>query len=441
VIAVIAPFVFIAGLLIAIAYALDAVIVLNAGQSWGVGTPGENLLPLRDVLLMLGIGCVVALAIVAVRVDINEFSLNAFYRHRLVRCYLGATRFTPNERHPQNFTGFDDKDDLLLADLVEREGPARGPLHIVNCALNLGGSSDLALHTRHSAAFTLTPVVCGSGYVSRTQAGETEELGYVPTTEYGGALGTPTLGQAISVSGAAASPNMGYHTSPVVAFLLTVFNVRLGWWFPNPARKATGYPSPHFNLSYLLAELFGGATDKSKFLMISDGGHFENLAAYELVRRRCGTIIISDGECDPKLTFEGLGTLIRMCEVDFGATIAIDVKAIRPDASSHWSHARSAVGRITYRDGSVGKLIYLKASMTGREDTPVLQYKASHAAFPHESTSDQFYAEDQFESYRRLGQEVAQEAFEQATRKPGMTPDGSRSSGGVLSSEEIRQGT
>jgi hypothetical protein len=417
VIAVIAPFVFIAGLLIAIAYALDAVIVINAGKSWPgvVAKTGDDLLPLLNVLLMLGAGCVVALVILALRVDINEFSLNAFYRHRLVRCYLGATRFTPNERHPQNFTGFDDKDDLPLADLVEREGPARGPMHIVNCALNLGGSSDLALHTRHSAAFTLTPVVCGSGYHSRTQAGETEELGYVPTREYGGRLGAPTLGQAISVSGAAASPNMGYHTSPVVAFLLTVFNVRLGWWYPNPARKATGYPSPHFNLSYLLAELFGGATDKSKFLMISDGGHFENLAAYELVRRRCRTIIISDGECDPKLTFEGLGTLIRMCEVDFGVKIEIDVKDIRADAASHWSPKRCAVGTITYPDAPAGRLIYLKASMTGGEDTSVLQYKASHAAFPHESTSDQFYTEDQFESYRRLGQEVALAAYELAT--------------------------
>ena len=109
----------------------------------------------------------------------------------------------------------------------------------------------------------------------------------MPTAEYGGRLGAPTLGQAISVSGAAASPNMGYHTSPVVAFLLTVFNVRLGWWFPNPARRPPAQPSPHFNLRYMIVELFGGATDKSKFLMISDGGHFENLAAYELVRRRC----------------------------------------------------------------------------------------------------------------------------------------------------------
>jgi hypothetical protein len=70
------------------------------------------------------------------------------------------------------------------------------------------------------------------------------------------------------------------------------------------------------------------------------------------------------------------------------------------------------VGRIEYADGSSGVLVYLKASMGGHEDTSVLQYKASNPAFPHESTGDQFYGEDQFESYRRLGQEVAASAFD-----------------------------
>jgi hypothetical protein len=342
----------------------------------------------------------------AARVDINEFSLNAFYRNRLVRCYLGATR---TERQPQNFTGFDGADDMPVAALAD--GPLCGPLHVVNCALNLGGSSDLALHTRHSAAFTLTPFYCGSSYKSHdlTTCGE---LGYLPTAAYGGRRGAPTLGQAIAVSGAAASPNMGYHTSPVTAFLLTLFNVRLGWWFPNPGRTTAALPSPPFSLSYLLAELFGGATDRSRFVMISDGGHFENLAAYELVRRRCRVIVLSDGECDATMTFEGLGTLIRMCEVDFGARITIDVSALRP-TSTRWSRSRWAVGSISYGDGTPdGVLIYLKASMSGDEDTSVLQYKASHPTFPHESTGNQFYGEDQFESYRRLGETIALDVFE-----------------------------
>jgi hypothetical protein len=405
VIARVAPFVFIAGLLIAISYVLDRIVWVNAAATWStIGDASHASHAFLIVSLIAFVACAAAMLLMAARVDINQFSLNAFYRNRLVRCYLGATRFTDGARTPQNFTGFDGKDDVPMAGLGGQDG-RYGPLHIVNCALNLGGSSDLALHTRHSAAFTLTPLYCGSAYESLNQSGTDKELGYIRTGEYGGTNGAPTLGQAISVSGAAASPNMGYHTSAVTAFLLTLFNARLGWWFPNPARTRTDAPSPTFNLTYLIAELFGGANDKSRFVMVSDGGHFENLAAYELIRRRCGIVVLSDGECDPKLSFEGLGTLIRMCEVDFNVTIDIDVTAI------HAGTARHAVGTIHYTEtGEEGTLVYLKASMNGKEDTPVRQYKASHPTFPHETTGDQFYGEDQFESYRELGREVGKDA-------------------------------
>jgi hypothetical protein len=410
--AMVAPFLFIAGLLIGVAYVLEVVIQQN-GATWssvGAGQHSAHAAFMRTSTLAL-LGCAAALVLLALRVDINQFSLNAFYRNRLVRCYLGATRFNPGERQPQNFTGFDEKDDLALADLAGHTD-SRGPFHIVNCALNLGGSSDLALHTRHSASFTLSALHCGSAYSSREQTGESKEIGYVRTRTFGGPANAPTLGQAISVSGAAASPNMGYHTSPVTAFLLTLFNVRLGWWFPNPARRRTDVSSPMFNLPYLFAELLGGANDKSRFLMISDGGHFENLAAYELVKRQCDVVIISDAECDPELTFGGLGTLIRMCAVDFGTKIDIDVRDIANRSAEGWSARRWAEGTIDYGPGRPkGRLIYLKASMTGCEDTPVLQYKKLHPSFPHETTGDQFYGEDQFESYRLLGRELALDAF------------------------------
>jgi hypothetical protein len=209
----------------------------------------------------------------------------------------------------------------------------------------------------------LTPYAVGSSYLSKDlSTGVRIPLGSQPIDEYGdGRDNQPTLAQAISISGAAASPNMGYHTSPMVAFLLTVFNVRLGWWFPNP-KKSLKSSSPWFSLRYLVKELFGGADDKSNYLMISDGGHFENLAAYELIRRQCRVIIISDAECDPELKFEGLARLIRMCKLDFGTEILInDVNNIRLKTKSNWSRFRFAVGRIDYgNDKAAGVLIYLK---------------------------------------------------------------------------------
>lgn len=361
--------------------------------------------------------CFACLCLLSWRIDINEFSLNAFYRNRLVRCYLGAAK-KPEQRQPHEFTGFDNNDDLKLSELIDSAKAPSGPLHIINCALNLGGSSDLGVHTRHSATFTLTPLYCGSDYRIKDEKGSPiSEVGYFHTAEYGGEY-PPSLGQAISVSGAAASPNMGYHTSAPVAFLMTLFNARLGWWFPNPYDSDCQKSSPSNSLGFLLEELFGLANEKDKFLAISDGGHFENLAAYELIKRRCQVIIISDGECDPKMQFEGLANLIRLSEVDLDATIKIDVRNLQPKYHEKWSLNRCAIGKIFYRKNArfptgpnTGWLIYIKASMNGHEDTPIQQYKATHPDFPHETTGDQFYSEDQFESYRSLGYEILESMF------------------------------
>lgn len=421
-IAHIAPFVFIGGIVLLISTIVHVLLLELAGTASGPYLTGSaywtNFVSLDfSSTLTLALIAGALLALFAWRIDINDFSLNAFYRSRLVRCYLGASRA---ERDPQNFTGFDPGDDLRL----ERLAPTQysGPFHIVNCALNLGGASDLDIQTRQCANFTLTSLYCGSRR-DRNEKHE-EHVGYFPTSEYLNRGGGLTLGQAISVSGAAASPNMGSHTSPIVAFLLTVFNVRLGWWFPNPAGTASDTTSPNFSFRYLVKELFGSAGEDSNFLMISDGGHFENLAVYELIRRKCSVIIAGDAEADPDLTFGSLGALIRLCEVDFGAEISIDVSSIRPDSATGFSRSHCAVGAIRYEDGSTGALIYLKSSLTGDEDTATRQYKSSHASFPHQSTADQFFSEDQFESYRRLGRHIAAHAFEHVVVESGkLTPE------------------
>jgi hypothetical protein len=346
--------------------------------------------------------------------EINIFGFNQFYRNRIVRCYLGATRWTTGLRKPNSFTKFDFKDDLKLSRLRtdDREytavgqsvtaDPYRGPFPIINCALNLAGSSDLTLNTRHSASFTLTPLHCGA---------DREAVRYAPTrSEHGSFAGGVPLGQAVAISGAAVSSNMGYNTSPLVAFLLTMFNVRLGWWFPNPSQKSWNARGLNFSLLYLLLELFGIADEKRRYLNVSDGGHFENLGVYELVRRRCKVIIACDAECDEFLNFGSLGNMIRICETDFGAVIDMDVRSIRPEKDG-FSLAHCAVGTIKYSNGDIGRLIYLKSSMSGDEDVSIIQYRASHPSFPHEATSNQFYSEDQFESYRKLGLHVLRQSF------------------------------
>jgi hypothetical protein len=350
------------------------------------------------VLLVLGL-------VFSWRFEINIFGLNQFYRNRLVRCYLGATRWQTGLRKPHDFTGFDEGDELLLSDFSNRANdtqPYRGPFPILNGALNLGGSSDLGLHTRHSASFMFTPLRAGA---------DRRTVGYSPVTGEPRFAGGLDLGQVVSVSGAAASPNMGYSTSPLVAFLLTMFNVRLAWWFPNPGRRWWNRPKLPLSTWYLLKEMFGLADETNRFVNVSDGGHFENLGIYELVRRRCRVIIACDAECDAKLAFGSLGNVIRLCETDFRAHIDIDVESIRRRSDSGLSGSHCAVGRIIYSNGSRGYLLYLKSSLTGDEDVSIEQYQASHPEFPHESTGDQFFAEDQFDSYRRLGHHIAKMTF------------------------------
>jgi hypothetical protein len=407
------------------------------------------------------------------RVDLNEFSMNHFYRNRLVRCYLGGATHLKDDRRPHPFTGFEFRDDQPLAGFIDA-GRHPGPYPLINTALNTSQGGDLDVQERKAESFLLSPLFCGSSrrrltvpkseissvcegfrptpyYMSGLTASAAERDADSEVTEaQAEAAKAPTsgikLGTALSISGAAASPNSGYHTSPVLAFLMTIFNVRLGWWVPNPAKahwlkqapdfgypkkkapekgtKRRWWPEPGF-LQCLSFELFGSATPNSAFVYLSDGGHFENLGVYELVRRECRFIIAMDGEEDGDFTFHALGTAIRRCRVDFDVEIAISVDEIRPDPATGLSRSHCAVGIIKYADGNLGTLLYIKSSLTGDEATDIAQYKKLSAAFPHESTGDQFFSESQFESYRKLGQHAASEALAPLRRiamKAG-TPD------------------
>ena len=266
----------------------------------------------------------------------------------------------------------------------------------------------MARNPRKAASFFFTPKACGY-HLPGTAEFHARPFYWDKTLDH-----SVSLGEVVAISGAAASPNMGYHTSPLVAFLMTVFNVRLGWWIMNPRRDNWTPSSPNIALLPLLEELFAVADQTSKYVYLSDGGHFENLALYELIRRRCPYLICCDGEEDGKMQFGSLGGIIRKAWADFGVLITVEPAQIRrtKDGSSrmHWS-----VGNIDYNDGTKGKLLYFKSSLTGDEPTDVTQYHCENPAFPHESTGDQFFSEAQFESYRNLGHHVARSAFDRAT--------------------------
>jgi hypothetical protein len=365
-------------------------------------------------------------------VNINTFSLHALYRNRLVRAFLGASQGM--RRSPNVFTGFDPCDNVELHSLVLDKRVQR-PFHIINTAINLVGGSNLAWQERKAHSFTMSPLHCGSAVQTSSKRsddmpGHCDQLGYRSSTVYGknkdGAGGKSiTLGTALAISGAAASPNMGYHTSAPVAFLLTLFNVRLGWWLGNPgdAGGSTYRNScPTFALKPLLAEAFGWTDETHSYVYLSDGGHFENLGLYEMVVRRCRDIVVVDAGCDPDHTFEDLGNAIRKIRADLGIEVAIELKDLKLQSEDRLVTLQYAVGEIFYEHKHVdpqgekkGLFLYLKPSLTGKkEPADVLQYRAKHKAFPHESTGDQFFSESQFESYRKLGEWIAKETLESA---------------------------
>jgi hypothetical protein len=424
-IALIGPPVFIAGLVVGLSWVVEKALVAFEAYK------GVEFLPHLDFFIPLALLAFIA-ALFGWRIDINEFSLHAFYRDRLARCYAGASN---PDRRANRFTGFAASDknlrlvDLLPvsfngvpADLLARDCDGRpkaptyqGPFPIFCTTLNISFGEDLAYQERKGAAFAFTPLYCGYD-LGWTEA-DTDRIqfnGFTPTRTFAFGDGGPKVATAVATSGSAVSPNMGYHSSPTMAFLLTIFNFRLGLWIRNPRhkqfrmkrlRKNDNPASPWFGLFYLLAELFGQVNDAAAFVYLTDGGHFENMGLYELVRRHCMTIVICDAEQDGKLAFEGLGMAIRKCRIDFGAEIELDVSRLDLTGTPPVSPHRTVQGTIRYPSGAVGHILYIKSAYTVGLPADLVNYHKQHQAFPYDTTLNQWFTESQFESYRRLGQQ------------------------------------
>jgi hypothetical protein len=458
--------------------------------------------------LILVVGLIAFGVIASFFIGVNQFSMHGLYRNRLIRAYLGASRWS---RTPNAFSGFDpndnlqmhrlrpemlwansfptivafgallkadkelsphiedatwsaignaakaspkDKDaaclqagDLLSDDLndvidsldldpakkdtprplrnrralearfpgqIRPEDKHKRPMHVVNMTLNLVSGDNLAWQERKGASFAASPVNAGSW-----------NLGYRPTRNYGGPSGL-SLGTAVAISGAAASPNMGYNSSPALSFLLTLFNVRLGWWLGNPRHSTYENRNPTNSLVTFLAESLGFTNERFPYIYLSDGGHFDNLGMYEMVLRRCACIVVSDGGGDPTFGFDGLGNAIRKIRVDFGIDITVDKMLLFPRSVKDPSNPKyCAIATIHYNcvdpGAPDGKLLYIKPAFYGElEPKDVYNYAVTNPEFPHQSTGDQWFSESQFESYRRLGEFTLTEITRSKTTFPSV---------------------
>ena len=355
----------------------------------------ESLCNLAIYSIWIGFFAVIG-AVMGWWININKFSLHAMYRERLIRAYLGASRLEGRFGTANSFTGLDGQDNIQMKDLNKEK-----PLHVVNIALNLANSNNLRWQNRKAESFTATRLHCGSSMMGGSgHYRSSAEYGYNSQNDR-----AITLGTAGAISGAAASPNMGYYTmSSAVSFLMTLFNVRLGWWMGNPGSKGDdtyNLASPRWSPRLLIAEASGETTDTKPYVYLTDGGHFENLGIYEMVLRRCRFIVAVDSTADPDFNFSDLGNAIHKIRVDMGIRIDFEGK---PEKGRYCAIATIKYSEVDGTDKDCdGILIYMKPTLDGEEPIDIKHYHSKHSSFPHETTGDQWFSESQFESYRALG--------------------------------------
>ncbi|HKO53768.1 MAG TPA: patatin-like phospholipase family protein [Polyangiaceae bacterium] len=325
--------------------------------------------------------------------DANSMSLHGFYRDALSRLF--GLR-----------SDVGDHADIRVSALTPALTGA--PYPIINATINVQGAHEGAIRDRSGAAFAITPLFSGGAVTGYARTADIEEA----DSRFG-------LASAVAISAAAAGPHMGSFTVRSLTLLLTLFNIRLGYWLPNPRQLAQGKflkkpPGPR----HIWREALGAIHARGRFVNVSDGGHFENLGAYELLRRKCSLIIVVDGEEDPLHQFNGFVRLLHLARVDLGVVIDADLAEIRQIANGlsprHYLWADIRYGAGAQGSSEHGRLLYIKTSVTGDESPGLQAYRAHSPRFPHESTADQFFNEVQFEAYRMLGEHIGDEVLRES---------------------------
>ncbi len=322
------------------------------------------------VVLMGSIFLAFVLSVVA---NINYVGLHRFYRDRLMEAFMPADTSVSAMR-----TGFSAvADQLSIVDLrsslqCDPNDPdfLPRPYPLINANVILLNDRDPKVATRGGDNFVISPLFVGS-----------TATGWQDASEYIGQNGPLTLASAMAASGAAANASAGYigtgiTTNPLVSAVMSLLNIRLGLWVGNPRhRQARRIESiPTFLDPGLVSGLFGQAhTRDSSFIELTDGGHFENLALYELVRRKLAVILIVDGEEDPNISLRSLVSATNRIEQDFSASLTF-FSGYGPErlmmypgqgypAGVRYAKSPFLVGKLTYSDGTEEVMMYIKATL------------------------------------------------------------------------------
>jgi len=375
------------------------------------------------VYVLIGILGAIALALaIALVANVNYVGFHRFYRDRLMEAFMPGDSAVEAMR-----TDFSPAADSLSVGLLRCffEGRRAGdawrprPYPLINTNAILVNDDDQKVASRGGDNFLISPFFVGSS-----------ATGWQDTLKYIELNGPLTLASAMAASGAAANASAGYigtgiTMNPLVSAVMALLNVRLGLWVGNPSlREARRIRSIPTFLMMGICTGFSKHRRDRRFLELTDGGHFENLGLYELVRRKLEIILVIDGEEDPSISLSSLVSAARRIEQDFGARLDLatgeggpERLVMYPSSSGYpfgvkYAKAPFLVGTIAYNDGKHGVLIYVKATLIRQMDFTTAGYLANNPAFPHQTTADQFFDPDQFEAYRLLGYKSAMEMIQ-----------------------------
>lgn len=367
---------------------------------------------------------------------LNLSTLQGLYSARLTRAYLGASasfRFEEGNEHLRSVAEPCPEDQLDVATL---HGNPMAPMHLINVCLNQTADPGENLVQRDRKGRPLALVPGGiwldqSGYPMPRPKGRSEIAAGL------------SVGDWIGISGAAFTTGLGRGTSLGMSLLLGLANVRLGRWWPTGIKSSPGRPPDTtlrrlFRTQFYLADEFLARFQgtRREWQYLSDGGHFENTAVYELLRpdREVSLIVCCDCGADPQYTFEDLANLTRLARIDFGIELCVDTAiAGRKELGQVFGTFADFQGtsggppadkcavlvNVLNRVKSDGtrlpdaRIVFLKPRVLSSSSIDIRHYGATHASFPQETTIDQFFDEAQWESYRRLGREVAMRVFPQ----------------------------
>ena len=323
-------------------------------------------------------------------VDLNLTSIHRYYAQRLANAWIEPVK------------GVGTRIPLALLDTVSRGYP----YHLLNGSVYMLGYRNQEDFPEPFDYFLFSQKYCGS---ERTAFQETGEF---MDGEYG-------LDDAMAISGGAVSV-LHLTKNPLLTAILFVLNFRLGQWVENPgyrsilpAKLGKIYSrfSPISPLRVLLSLWI--KAEERRLCFVADGGFFDNLGIDALLRRRCKVIITVDASEDPQSEFSDLMRVIRYARMKHRISIrSLDHKGLPfqeliPNAKTSFTKKHFFLGKIEYPDGEDGILIFVKSSMTGDERDELLQYRNRNPEFPHDSTADQAFLPEKFESYRMLGSHVA----------------------------------